>query len=48
MFRFTENQFEEAQCTTIGVDFKTKVMDIDGTNFKLCIWDTAGTSLIPV
>ncbi|XP_063709682.1 ras-related protein Rab-18 [Culicoides brevitarsis] len=42
MLRFTDDQFEESQCTTIGVDFRTKVMDIDDVKFKLAIWDTAG------
>ena len=28
--------------TTIGVDFKTKYLDIDGNKVKLQIWDTAG------
>jgi Ras-related protein Rab-18 len=27
---------------TIGVDFKTKVINVDGVDFKLAIWDTAG------
>ena len=28
--------------TTIGVDFKNKVIDIEGNKVKLQIWDTAG------
>jgi small GTP-binding protein len=42
MFRFTEDDFDDEQALTIGVDFKTKIVNIDGVNFKLAIWDTAG------
>ncbi|XP_055389287.1 ras-related protein Rab-18-B [Condylostylus longicornis] len=42
MLRFTENDFDEDQTLTIGVDFKTKILNIDGSNVKLAIWDTAG------
>ena len=28
--------------TTIGVEFATKVIEIDGKSIKLQIWDTAG------
>ena len=34
---FTDNQF-----STIGIDFKTKVINLNNTLFKLKIWDTAG------
>ena len=42
MLRFTEDEFDSEQALTIGVDFKTKVMNVDGVNIKLAIWDTAG------
>lgn len=42
LIRYTSNQFQETFMTTIGVDFKTKYLDIDGQNVKLQIWDTAG------
>lgn len=42
MLRFTEDDFDSEQALTIGVDFKTKTMNIDGVNVKLAIWDTAG------
>jgi len=42
MLRFTEDDFDSDQTITIGVDFKTKIVNIDGSNVKLAIWDTAG------
>lgn len=35
MFRFTEDEFDSEQAITIGVDFKTKVVNLDGVNVKL-------------
>lgn len=40
--RFVEDNFDPEQTLTIGVDFKTKKIDIDGNTVKLAIWDTAG------
>lgn len=42
MLQFVENNFDSDQTLTIGVDFKTKIINIDGVNVKLAIWDTAG------
>lgn len=42
LLRFTEDNFDPEQGLTIGVDFKTKRMEVDGSNVKLAIWDTAG------
>lgn len=42
MLRLTDNDFDSEQALTIGVDFKMKVVNIDGVNVKLAIWDTAG------
>ncbi|XP_059619528.1 ras-related protein Rab-18-B [Phlebotomus argentipes] len=42
MLRFVEDNFDADQSITIGVDFKTKIVNIDGVNVKLAIWDTAG------
>jgi len=42
LLRFTDDDFEEDRPCTIGVDFKTKMMDLDGKRINLTIWDTAG------
>jgi len=42
LLRFTDDQFDPELAATIGVDFKVKVIDIDGNRVKLQIWDTAG------
>ncbi|XP_055598658.1 ras-related protein Rab-18-B-like [Uranotaenia lowii] len=42
MLRFTEDDFDKDQALTIGVDFKTKTIEIDNIKIKLAIWDTAG------
>lgn len=35
MLRFTDDDFDEEQALTIGVDFKTKIINVDGVNVKL-------------
>ena len=42
LLRYTENTFTTSFMTTIGVDFKNKIIEIDGKKVKLQIWDTAG------
>ncbi|XP_076270574.1 ras-related protein Rab-18-B-like isoform X2 [Rhynchophorus ferrugineus] len=42
LLRFTEDNFDPEQTLTIGVDFKTKKVTLDGNTVKLAIWDTAG------
>lgn len=42
LLRFTDDQFDPELAATIGVDFKVKVINIDGNKVKLAIWDTAG------
>lgn len=41
--RFFQNDFQENHITTIGVDFRFKNVDIDGTVVSLQVWDTAGS-----
>lgn len=40
--RFTQGRWSEHSDPTVGVDFHTKVVQIDGHNLKLQLWDTAG------
>jgi Ras-related protein Rab-1A len=42
LFRFTDDIFPESYAPTIGIDFKTRTIKVDGKNVKLQIWDTAG------
>jgi len=40
--RYTDNTFNTNYTSTIGVDFKTKIVKINDKTVKLQIWDTAG------
>ena len=40
--RFVENKFLKNHLATIGIDFKTKTLNINDQEIKLKIWDTAG------
>jgi small GTP-binding protein len=40
--RFTRDQFNPESKSTIGVEFATKTLEIEGKNVKAQIWDTAG------
>eukprot|EP00922_Rhytidocystis_sp_ex-Travisia-forbesii_P019959 GHVS01029451.1.p1 GENE.GHVS01029451.1~~GHVS01029451.1.p1 ORF type:complete len:209 (+),score=31.69 GHVS01029451.1:402-1028(+) len=42
LVRFTDDEFNEKQLSTIGVDFKVKYMFLGGKRLKLAVWDTAG------
>ena len=42
LFRFAENTFTDSFINTIGVDFRSRTLEIDGKKAKLQIWDTAG------
>ncbi|EFJ14579.1 rab family GTPase [Selaginella moellendorffii] len=41
LLRFTADTFDDLS-PTIGVDFKLKLMTLEGKRLKLTIWDTAG------
>jgi Ras-related protein Rab-11A len=40
--KFTKNEFNFESKTTIGVEFASKVVNIDDKSIKVQIWDTAG------
>jgi small GTP-binding protein len=40
--KFTKNEFIMESKTTIGVEFATKIVNIDEKSIKVQIWDTAG------
>eukprot|EP00922_Rhytidocystis_sp_ex-Travisia-forbesii_P019962 GHVS01029454.1.p1 GENE.GHVS01029454.1~~GHVS01029454.1.p1 ORF type:complete len:210 (+),score=15.80 GHVS01029454.1:210-839(+) len=42
LLRFTDDEFNDKQLSTIGVDFKVKYMSLGGRRLKLAVWDTAG------
>merc|ERR1712217_14031 len=42
LLRFCDDEFNDKQASTIGVDFKTKFLQLRGNKLKLALWDTAG------
>ncbi|XP_072475775.1 ras-related protein Rab-18-like isoform X2 [Notamacropus eugenii] len=40
LLRFTDDAFDPEIAATIGVDFKVKIISVDGNKAKLAIWDT--------
>lgn len=42
LLQFTEQHFQPIHDLTIGVEFGAKLLDIEGRQVKLEIWDTAG------
>lgn len=42
LLRYASDSFQTTFITTIGIDFKTKDVSIDGKQVRLQIWDTAG------
>lgn len=42
LLQFTEQHFQQVHDLTIGVEFGAKMVEIDGRDVKLEIWDTAG------
>ena len=42
LLRFADESFTQSYISTIGVDFKIRTVEVEGTRVKLQIWDTAG------
>ena len=42
LLRYVDDNYSDKNSSTIGVDFKSKAIDINGELVKLQIWDTAG------
>jgi small GTP-binding protein len=42
MMQYCENQFDENPMTTIGVEYKSKFLNIEGREIRVQLWDTAG------
>jgi small GTP-binding protein len=42
LMRFSDREFVSNYITTIGIDFRVKMIDVDGRRVKVQIWDTAG------
>ena len=42
LLKFADNRFRPDHDLTIGVEFGSKQVDVDGQNIHLQIWDTAG------
>ncbi|KAF2905522.1 hypothetical protein ILUMI_00655 [Ignelater luminosus] len=40
--RFCDERYYDTYISTIGIDFKQKIINLDGVPVKLQIWDTAG------
>jgi small GTP-binding protein len=42
LLRFSDEAYKPTHMPTIGVDFKIKILNINGSKVKCQIWDTAG------
>ena len=46
VLRFDQDVFSTKFVTTIGVDYRDKLLDIDGVCLRLQLWDTAVSGLV--
>ena len=42
LLKYVDGYFPKIYISTIGVEFKTKILNLNGMDIKLQIWDTAG------
>ncbi|KAL5469360.1 hypothetical protein EMCRGX_G030610 [Ephydatia muelleri] len=42
VLRYTQDMYRENFISTVGVDFKTKIVPVGSKRYKLQLWDTAG------
>jgi small GTP-binding protein len=42
LMRYTDNKFIKNHLTTIGIDYKAKIINMNNKQVRLKIWDTAG------
>lgn len=42
LLRYTDDKFSPSFVSTIGIDFKVKLLELDGQKVRMQIWDTAG------
>jgi small GTP-binding protein len=42
LYRYCDEEFKKNCMATVGIDFRTKLVEKDGMRIKLHIWDTAG------
>ncbi|XP_006172098.1 EF-hand calcium-binding domain-containing protein 4B isoform X3 [Tupaia chinensis] len=40
--RFCEDRFSSGMAATVGIDYRVKTVDVDGSRVALQLWDTAG------
>jgi len=42
VLRYTQNQFDETQPSTVQASYQTKRLNLDGQSVTIAVWDTAG------
>lgn len=42
LVRFADSAFQDSHMPTLGLDTKSRIINIEGTNYRVQLWDTAG------